>query len=156
MSGTYMSFSRNNKTRVRKKYRAQRESGWKWSQGGCKEPELIGPCRPVDRLWLLSVMGVTEETRTNKQELGYTMQSESESHSVTSNSLWPNGRYKYSLWDSPGHNTGVRSLSLLQGIFPTLGSNPGLLHCRWILYQLSHKGSPHYRTGIIRNQFIDT
>ena len=34
------------------------------------------------------------------------------------------------------------SLSLLQGIFPTQGSNPGLLHCRWILYQLSHKGSP--------------
>ena len=30
----------------------------------------------------------------------------------------------------------------LQGIFPTQGSNPGFLHCRWILYQLSHKGSP--------------
>ena len=29
-----------------------------------------------------------------------------------------------------------------RGIFPTQGSNPGLLHCRWILYQLSHKGSP--------------
>ena len=34
------------------------------------------------------------------------------------------------------------SLSLLQGIFPTQGSNPGLPHCMWILYQLSHKGSP--------------
>ena len=32
--------------------------------------------------------------------------------------------------------------SLLQGIFPTHGSNPGLLHCRWILYHLSHQGSP--------------
>ena len=39
-------------------------------------------------------------------------------------------------------NTGVGSLSLLQGIFPTQGSNPGLPHCRWIRYQLSHKGSP--------------
>ena len=38
-------------------------------------------------------------------------------------------------------NTGMDSLSLLQGIFPTQGSNPGLLHCRQILYQLSHKGS---------------
>ena len=38
--------------------------------------------------------------------------------------------------------TGVGSLSLLQEIFPTQGSNPGLLHCRWILYQLSHQGSP--------------
>ena len=39
-------------------------------------------------------------------------------------------------------DTGVGSLSLLQGIFPTHGSNPGLPHCRQILYQLSHKRSP--------------
>ena len=45
-------------------------------------------------------------------------------------------------WNAPGQNTGVRSLSLLQGIFPTQGSNPGLSHCRQILYKLSHKGSP--------------
>ena len=45
-------------------------------------------------------------------------------------------------WNSPGQNTGVGSLSLLQWIFPTQGSNPGLSHCRQILYQLSHKGSP--------------
>ena len=45
-------------------------------------------------------------------------------------------------WNSPGQNTGVGSLSLLQGIFPTQGSNPGLQHCRQILYQLSHKGRP--------------
>ena len=47
-----------------------------------------------------------------------------------------------SAWNSPGQNTGVGSLSLLQGIFPTQGSNPGLPHCRWILYRMSHKGSP--------------
>ena len=46
------------------------------------------------------------------------------------------------LWHSPGQNTGVVSLSLLQGIFPTQGLNTGLLHCRQILCQLSHKGSP--------------
>ena len=39
-------------------------------------------------------------------------------------------------------NTGVGSLSLLQWIFLTQESNWGLLHCRWILYQLSHEGSP--------------
>ena len=44
-------------------------------------------------------------------------------------------------WNFLGQNTGVGSLSLSQGIFPTQGSNPGLLHCRQILYQLSHKGS---------------
>ena len=66
--------------------------------------------------------------------------SESESRSVVSNSLWP--QWLYSSWNSPGHNTGVGSLSLLQGIFPTQQSNPGFLHCRNILYQLSHKGLP--------------
>ena len=64
----------------------------------------------------------------------------SESHSLMSNSLQPHGLY--SSWNSLGQNTGVGRLSLLQGIFPTQGSNPGLLHCRQILYQLSHKGSP--------------
>ena len=64
----------------------------------------------------------------------------SESHSVVSDSLQPHGLY--SPWNSPGQNTGVDSLSLLQGIFPTQGSNPGLPHCRWILYHLNHQGSP--------------
>jgi len=44
--------------------------------------------------------------------------------------------------NSPGQHTGVGSLCLLQEIFPTQGLNPGPLHCRWILYQPSHKGSP--------------
>ena len=44
--------------------------------------------------------------------------------------------------DSPGKNTRVGCHALLQGIFPTQGSNPGLLHCRRILYCLSHQGSP--------------
>ena len=107
------------------------------------------------------------------------MKSESESHSVESDSLQAYGLY--STWNSPGQNTGVvafrspgdlpnpgikprspalqanslpaepqgkpnnagvGSLSLLQGIFPTQVLNPGLPHCRQILYQLSHKGSP--------------
>ena len=45
-------------------------------------------------------------------------------------------------WDSPGRNIGVGGHALLQGIFPTQGLNPGLLYCRWIVYQLSHQGSP--------------
>ena len=52
----------------------------------------------------------------------------------------------YSPWNSPGQNTGVGSLSFLQGIFPTQGLNPGLPYCRRILYQLSHKeaeAGPH-------------
>ena len=63
---------------------------------------------------------------------------QSESRPVMSDSLQPHGLY--SPRNSPGQNTGVGSL--LQGIFPTQGSNPGLPHCRRILNQLSHKGSP--------------
>ena len=65
---------------------------------------------------------------------------ESESHSVVSDSLQPHRLY--GPWNSPGQNTGMGCLSLLQGIFPTQGLNPGPPHCRQILYQLSHKGSP--------------
>ena len=61
---------------------------------------------------------------------------ESESHSIVSDSLQPHGLY--SPWNSPGQDTGVGSHFLLQGIFPTQGSNPGLPHCRQILYQLTH------------------
>ena len=57
-----------------------------------------------------------------------------------SDSLQPHGLH--SLWNTPGQNTEVGSLSILQGIFPTQGLNPGLLHCRQILYQLTYKGSP--------------
>ena len=65
---------------------------------------------------------------------------DSESCSVVSSSLRP--RRLYHPWNSPGQNTGVGSLSLLQGIFPTQGLSPGLPHCRQILYQISHQGRP--------------
>ena len=57
-----------------------------------------------------------------------------------SNSLWPPGLY--SSWSSPGQDAGVGSCSLLQRIFPNHKSNPGLPHCRQILYQQSHQASP--------------
>ena len=62
-----------------------------------------------------------------------------------SDSLQPHGQYPTRLrhpWESPGKNTGVGCHFLLQGIFPTQGSNLGLLHCRQTLYRLSHQGSP--------------
>ena len=65
---------------------------------------------------------------------------ENESHSVMSDSLGAHGLYN--LWNSLGQNTGVGSRSLLQRIFPTQGSNPGLLHYRSPSLQLSHRGSP--------------
>ena len=50
--------------------------------------------------------------------------------------------YHCNLWEARFQNTRVGCRFLFQGIFPTQESNPGLPHCRWILYQLSHQGSP--------------
>ena len=67
-------------------------------------------------------------------------------HSALSSPLW-HAMLACSLPDSfvhessPGKNPGVGCHALLPGIFPTQGSNPGLPHCRWILYHLSHQGS---------------
>ena len=86
-------------------------------------------------------MAKTKTTANFQQFYRYINQDkkESESHSVVSSSLRPHGLY--SPQNSPGQNTGMDGLSLLQGIFPTQKSNPGLPHCRWIL-QLSQQGSP--------------
>ena len=69
-----------------------------------------------------------------------------------SDSLRPPGLY--SPWNSPGQNTGVGSLSLLQELFPNQGLNPGLPHCRWILYQLTHEGSPKLTMPSILKSFF--
>ena len=90
-----------------------------------------GYSRPRDRTRVSCIVG--------RFFTDWRMESENESCLVVSDSLWPQGLY--SSWNSLGQNTGVISLSLLQGIFPTQGSDPGLPHCRWILYQLSHQGS---------------
>ena len=65
-------------------------------------------------------------------------------HSVHSLSKY---QWHFWYWNSPGQNTGVGSLSLLQEIFPNQGSNPGLPHCRQMLYQLSHKWSLYQNTN---------
>ena len=71
------------------------------------------------------------------------------SHSVMSDpATWWTVVYQAPLpWDSPGKNTGVGCHCLLQGIFPTQGLNPGLLHCRQTLYPLSHQGSQKLQTA---------
>ena len=70
--------------------------------------------------------------QSQRQAMPKKAQSESESRSAVSNSLWPHGLY--SPWNSPCQNTGLSSLYLLQGIFATQGLNPGHPHCRQILY----------------------
>ena len=80
------------------------------------------------------------------------LESESENHSVVSSSLRPHGLY--SPWNSPGKNAGVGSVFLLQGIFPTQGWNPGLPHCRRILYQLSHSVS-YVTTNVMYGSCLD-
>ena len=91
----------------------------------------------------ISLQAIFKSRKNNTWEnchfLNY-VANDSEICSVVSDSMWPHGLY--SPWNSLGQNTGVGSRSLLQEIFPTQGSNPGLPHCRQILYQLSHKKSP--------------
>ena len=108
-----------------------------WSDGtGCHDVSFyyldIWKWRPEE----------TAETFENTWiwEVGHWEGSESESHSVMPDSLWPHGLY--SPRNSLGQNTGMGGLSLLYGIFPTQGTNPGLPHCMRILYQLSYEGSP--------------
>ena len=85
-------------------------------------------------------------------------ESESVNLSVLSNSLQPH-RLQLArllcLWDSLGKNTGVGCHFLLQGIFLTQGSNLGLMHCRWILYRLSHLESPHTEEQVQKASWYD-
>ena len=98
-------------------------------------PSSRGSSQPRDRTYVSTSPALQVDTLPAEPQ---GKPDESESHSGVSDSLWPHGRY--SPWNSPGQNTGVGSLSLLQGIFPMQGSNPGVPHCRWIFYQLSHHG----------------
>ena len=82
----------------------------------------------------------------------------SESYSVMFDSLWLEPARLLCPWNSAGKISGVHSHSILQGIFPTQQSNPGLLyllHCTQILYHLSHQKSPHIVLimGIFRTYF---
>ena len=73
--------------------------------------------------------------------------------SILFDSLRPHGLQHTRLlcpWNSPGKNTGVGCHSLSQRIFPTEGSNPGLLHCRQILYLLSHQRTPNLTVSLCK------
>ena len=91
-------------------------------------------------MWICVIFMCITQIMSNEYSFPFRYESESESCSAVSYSLWPNGLY--SPWNSPAQNTRVGSLPLLLGIFPTQESNPDLPHCRWILYQLSYEGSP--------------
>ena len=81
-------------------------------------------------------------TGYGKEPTATSWQERRQSHSVVSQSLRPHGLSSVH-GDFPGKNTGVGCHFLLQGIFPTQGSNPYLPHCGQTHYHLSHQGSPH-------------
>ena len=84
--------------------------------------------------------GIVYEDFFLKYFVEFTVKSESQNRSVMSISLQPHGLHRP--WNSLGQNTGVGSLSLLQGVFQTQKSNPGVPQFRLILYQLTYKGRP--------------
>ena len=116
------------------------QTGWKlirWGIAGiysdglvvCSVPSMLAPYQ------VFNILTITFTSRATE--------SESVSHSVMSVSVWPHGPQLARLlcpWNPPGKSTGVGCHFLLQGIFLTQASNPGLLHCRQILYQLTYKG----------------
>ena len=105
---------------------------------GCKESDRT-EWLTLHFIYVYFIMHITQ-THYIICYVCYVQMCESKSLSVVSDSLQPHGLY--SPWNFPGQNTGVGSLFLLQGILPIQGSNPNIPHCRRILYQLSHKGSP--------------
>ena len=120
-------------------------------QSPCTEPpQILFFCVAAISLLCASIYFYLTDCITENLKM---ISRESESHSVVSDSLRPHELY--SPWNSPGQNTEVGSLSLLQGMFPTQGSNPGLSHCRQILYQSSssiygvyvHKVCPHCKAN---------
>ena len=100
---------------------------------------------------LLRIHYLTQIGSFKKLNLPWVSHKNMPSHSVTSDSLRPYGLQPARLlcpWDSPGKNIGVVCHFLLQGIFPTQGSNPDLLQCRQTLYCLSYQNKwiySHYR-----------
>ena len=106
-----------------------RESSWPrdWTQVSCTVSRSIsflfsGKTKAPN--FTVSPTSGTGFLGQHKEEgISLLVETESEIHSVRYDSLWPHG--PYSSWYSPGQNTGVGSLSLLQGIFPTQELNPG-------------------------------
>ena len=110
---------------------------------GCEWKGILVHCwwyyKLVQPLWET----IWRDIKKLKAELSW---KKSESCWVVSDSLKPHGQY--SLWNSPGQNTSGVHLPKT-GIFPTQGSNPGLPHCRQVLYQLSHRETPIWFSNFI-------
>ena len=128
---------------------------WTWRALCCEISQTETDKYLYDTIYLWNLKNTTKECNKKGRRLRYREQThgyqcgEKWQHrdgrkwkwkSVMSDSLQLLGLY--SPWNSPGQNTGVGIRSLLQGIFPSLGSNPGLPCYQQILYQLSHQGSP--------------
>ena len=106
-------------------------TSWVVSASSCMGGRRIHPCHHSPGCLILQVLSTpehAEQTTLSLARRALIYQGESESRSVMSDSLRPHGLH--SPWNSAGQDTGVGGLSLLQGIFPTQGLNPGLPHCR--------------------------
>ena len=100
------------------------------------------------RPWLWTYRNKTEaESPDSSALLGYHLTHSKVDCSVMSNSLPPQGLY--SPWNSPGQNTGVGAYPFFRGSSQPRNRNQALLHYRWILYQLSHQGSPIHSKAYI-------
>ena len=98
---------------------------------------LVAAHHRKGRVWILIPIPNTSNDSKENMLIMRESESENERHSVLSDSVTPWD----SPWNSPGQNIGVGSVPSSKGSSQPKGSNPGLPHWRWILYQLSHQGS---------------
>ena len=109
------------------------------------DPRSVHSLRGQVLLFLPTTTTTTKKEPHSKMPLSSQLaykQSERKKVKVAQSCLTLYDPMDYSLWNSPGQNTGVGSLSLLQGISPTQGSNPGLPHCRQIFLPAEPQGKP--------------
>ena len=125
--------------------------GWHHQLKGHEFEQILGDGKGQGSLSCCSPLGCKSWTRLSKEQQTQIINSATEEQngdflwkwkSLSCVLLIVTPRTVYIPRDYPGQNTGVGSLSFLQGIFPAQGSNPDLPHSRWTLYQLSHKKSP--------------
>ena len=113
-------------------------------KGNCQILALFPIHEKLEMAFLMSSMFVWKNTKSLKPSKQHEAIGYNETLNVNRDNPMdcsPSGSSIHG--DSPDKNTGVGCLSLLQGTFPTQGSNLGLLHCRQIRYHPSHQGSPN-------------
>ena len=138
-------------------YPAPPQTNWVRKNGGGAQQSVLASLWVTLRVWeplVLTTNPANSHWAGTVLGLGLrTLWSESASRSAVSDFLWPHGLY--SPWNSPGQKIRVSSCSLLQGIFPTQGSNPGLPHCSRFFTSWATREDRTQRKNFVRDCIVN-